>query len=103
MKIIRCSMYERSRCHLNPLISHTWLIDNDDNQNLIELLRYDCFGFSDATAGRQWGRQVAYSDSYEKQIIHYNTLITETLKKINQVKKDLTQGNRNIYSSKRLF
>lgn len=89
--------------YTNPLISHTWLIDNDDNQNLIELLRYDGFGFSDATAGRQWGRQVAYSDSYEKRIIHEDALITETLEKIAQVKNDLTQGNRNINISKGLF
>lgn len=95
-------MYSKSY-HLNPLISHTWVADNEDGQNLIELLRYDCFGFSDATAGRQWGRQIAYSDSYEKRIIHDNALITETLKKINQVKKDLTQGNRNINMSKGLF
>lgn len=102
MKIIRCSVYAK-RDYPNPLISHTWLIDNEDNQNLIELLRYDCFGFSDATAGRQWGRQIAYSDLYEKRIIHDNTLIIETLKKINQVKKDLIQGDRNINISKGLF
>lgn len=89
--------------YLNPLISHTWLIDNEDNNNLIELLRYDCFGFSDATKGRQWGRQFVYSDSYEKRIIHDNVLITETLEKIDQVKNDLTQGNRNINISKGLF
>lgn len=102
MKIIRCSVYAKPY-YPNPLISHSWLIDNEDDQNLIELLRYDCFGFSDATMGRQWGRQVVYSDSYEKRIIHGNELITETLKKINQVKNDLTQGNRNINISKGLF
>lgn len=102
MKIIRCSMYAKPY-YTNPLISHTWLTDNEDGQNLIELLRYDGFGFSDATAGRRWGRQIAYSDSYEKRIIYDNTLIIETLEKINQVKKDLTQGNRNINISKGLF
>ncbi len=102
MKIIRCSMYANP-LHLTDLISHTWLIDNDDDKNLIELLRYDCFGFSDTTNGRQWGRSIAYSDAYHRKIISDASLINETFEKIARVKSDLAEGNRNAYITMGLF
>lgn len=102
MKIIRCSMYS-NKLFVNDLISHTWLIDNDDDKNLIELLRYDCFGFSDATNGRQWGRSVAYSDSYHRKNISDASLINETFEKIVKVKSELAEGNRNVNITMGLF
>ena len=102
MKIIRCSMYTNP-LHLTDLISHTWLFDNEDNKNLIELLRYDCFGFSDATNGRQWGRLIAYSEAYCRKIIHDDNLINATFEKIVRVKSDLAEGNRNVNITMGLF
>lgn len=102
MKIIRCSMYS-NKLFVNDLISHTWLIDNEDNRNLIELLRYDCFGFSDTTNGRQWGRSVAYSESYHHKIISDASLINETFEKIVKVKSELAEGNRNVNITMGLF
>lgn len=102
MKIIRCSIYANP-VYLTDLISNTWLIDNEDNKNLIELLRYDCFGFSDATNGRQWGRSIAYSDAYHRKIISDASLINETFDKITRVKSDLAEGNRNAYITMGLF
>ena len=102
MKITRCSMYTNP-LHLTDLISHTWLIDNEDNKNLIELLRFDCFGFSDATNGRQWGRSIAYSDSYHHKIIDNLDLINETFEKIARVKSELAEGNRNVNITMGLF
>jgi len=102
MKIIRCSMYT-DPLYLTNLISHTWLIDNEDNKNLIELLRYDCFGFSDATNGRQWGRSIAYSESYHRKIISDASLINRIFEKIARVKSDLVEGNRNANITMGLF
>lgn len=102
MKIIRCSMYS-NKIFVNDLISHTWLIDNDDEKNLIELLRYDCFGFSDTTNGRQWGRSIAYSESYHRKIISDASLINETFEKIVKVKSELAEGNRNVNITMGLF
>ena len=102
MKIARCSMYSNP-LNMTDLISHTWLIDNDDDKNLIELLRYDCFGFSDATNGRQWGRLVAYSESYHRKIISDASLINETFEKIVKVKSELAKGNRNVNITMGLF
>lgn len=102
MKIIRCSMYS-NKIFVNDLISHTWLIDNEDNKNLIEILRCDCFGFSDTTNGRQWGRSIAYSDSYRRTIIYDYNLINGIFEKIARVKSDLAEGNRNAYITMGLF
>lgn len=102
MKIIRCSIYANP-LYLTDLISNTWLIDDEDNKNLIELLRYDCFGFSDTTNGRQWGRSVAYSESYHRKIISDASLINGVFEKIARVKSDLAEGNRNVNITMGLF
>lgn len=103
MQIIRCSIYSNTPGYQGQLISHSWLIDMECNSDLIEILRFDCFGFSNHTSGRQWGRTVVFDDGYQLRIINGEKEVTETLEKIAKVKLDLAKGNRNKYLTMGLF
>lgn len=96
MKIIRASCYSDNYRYKRGLISHTWIIDNEDGSMPTEILRYDTFGFSNQCTGRRWG---VFDGYVITNYIDYEHIMS----KINQVIADLKQGNRNVNITMGLF